>query len=394
MRAFEWTYPSKLVFGKGRFSQFVPFLKDSDPKKVLLHYGGSSIIRTGVLGKIKDELNEAGIAWCELGGVKPNPRISMVREGIDLCKREQVDFILACGGGSVIDSSKAIAAGVCADEDIWDVIAGFKPITRAIPIGVILTIPATASETGSAFVISNEATRQKLLTASPAVVPKFAVIDPELYLSIPPKAYWPGVCDMISHVLERYFTNEEHTELTDGICEAVMRNVIRNGNRLLNGENTVEVWSELALSANMAHNSICSWGRMPDWSCHMIEHELSAQYDVTHGAGLTVLTPAWMKYVYKKHIPFFAQFAVNVMGAEPNLRSQESLAKWGIEQLEQLYRSWGMPTKLSELGICDEEHFEHMAKEAVGFSYDSEARLGSLEPLSWEDVVNILKLAV
>lgn len=393
MQSFNFSLPTELVFGNGRRTQFIDYVKAFNPSKVMILYGGNSIIRSGLLDLIHSELDNAAISYYDLGGVKPNPSVSLVREAIEICRKENVDFILACGGGSVIDSGKAIAAGVSAEDDIWDIISEYRPVAEALPIGVILTLPATASESGAAFVITNDETQQKLLTASPAVRPKFAVIDPELYLTIPPKVYWPGICDMLSHVIERYFSSEPKTELTDGICESVMRNIIRNANRLLKGENTLDVWAELSLSANMAHNGICGWGRNPDWSCHMIEHEMSALYHVTHGAGLTVITPAWMKYIYKMHIPMFAQFAINVMGVEANTRNLEEIAEAGIARLEDFYRSCNMPTKLEQIGITDDSRFEELAKRAVGYDYNPDSRLGTLMPLSWENVVEILQLA-
>lgn len=393
MRTFQFSYPSTLVFGSGLRKEFVTHLRAAGATRVLLHYGGNSIARSGLLDMLREGLAAAGISFCELGGVKPNPRLTMVRKGAALCRQEGIDFILACGGGSVIDSAKAIAAAACAQQDIWEVMTKERPIESALPVGVILTLPATASETGTAFVISNEDTQQKVIYGGKAVTPKFAIIDPDLYLNIPVKTSLPGICDMMSHVIERYFSPESYTELTDGICEAVLRNIIRNADRLLRGENTLEVWSELALSANMAHNNVCGWGRSGDWSCHMIEHELSACYDVTHGAGLTVLTPAWMKYVWQKHVPLFAQFAIQVMGVEPLTRTLEEVAEQGVRQLESLFRSYGMPTRLSELGILDDSRFEHMAKQAVGFAVDPDGTLGMLEPLHWQDIVNIFRLA-
>ena len=393
MRAFEFTYPSKLIFGPGKRFSFAEELKAFGAKKVLIHYGGGSIVRSGLLDRIHELLQEAEIEYIDFGGVKPNPRLSLIREGIALCRKENIDFILACGGGSVIDSSKAIAVGAKNEEDIWTLIEAFAQVKEALPIGVIVTMPATASETGSAFVISNEETQQKVLSACPAVIPKFAILDPELYLSIPPKTYGPAICDMMSHVIERYFSPEPHTELTDGICEAVLRNIIHNGQRLLNGENTVEIWSELAVSANVAHNSMCGIGRLPDWSCHMIEHELSAFYDVPHGAGLTVLTPAWMKYVYEENIPLFAQFAIQVMGVEPNTRNMKEIAEEGIRRLVRLYKAFHMPTTMSELGIPDDSRYEEIAKRAVYFDMMPDYRLGYMKPLSWEDIVKILQLA-
>lgn len=393
MRNFEFSLPTKLIFGKGERKRVGEELHAAGATRVLLHFGGGSIIRSGLLDFIHGELEKAGIQWIDLGGVKPNPKLSMVREGIRVCREEHVDYILAVGGGSVIDSAKAIAIGAVNEEDIWQILMTWAQPEHALPIGVVLTLPAAGSESGSGLVITNEETKQKQLYGSAAIYPKFAIVDPELYLTIPPKVYGPAVCDMISHVIERYFSVQDHTETSDGLCEATLCTLIRNIGRLLRGENTCEVWSELALSANIAHNGICGLGRWPEWCCHTMEHELSAFYDVSHGAGLTVLTPAWMKYIYKDHIPLFAQFAVKVMGVEPNTRDLEELACEGIRRLEELYRALEMPLTMKELGIPDDSLYETMAKRAVGFEVDPNGRLGALHPLSWEDVMAIFRIA-
>ena len=393
MRNFEFCYSTRLLFGRGERNRVGSELKKMGAQKVLVHFGGGSVIRSGLLESIHTQLEAEGIAYVDLGGVQPNPRLKKVREGIALCCEEQVDAVLACGGGSVIDSAKAIALGAANEADIWHTIETWSQPEKALPLCVALTLPAAASETDSAFVITNDDTKQKLLYACEKVTPKFAVIDPELFLSIPPKVYAPAICDMLSHVIERYFTAEPFTETSDGLCEATLRTLIRNGKRLLNGESTYEVWSELALSANVAHNGMCGLGRLPEWCCHMMEHELSAFYDVSHGAGLAVLTPAWMKYIYKNHLELFAQFAVKVMGVEPNTKDLESLAKEGISRLEALYRAFELPSTMEELGIRDDSLYETMAKRVVGYETDPNGRLGFLQPLSWEDVVRIFRLA-
>ncbi|MCF0137302.1 MAG: iron-containing alcohol dehydrogenase [Oscillospiraceae bacterium] len=393
MYNFEFSYPTRLIFGKEQRFRIGAELKAAGASRVLIVYGGGSAVRSGLIGMVHESLVKEGIDYLDFGGIRSNPELSKVIEGIALCRSESIDFILACGGGSVIDSSKAIALGAANDINIWETIATWAQPDKALPISVLLTLPAAASETGCAFVISCDETKQKLLYACPKVFPKFAIVDPELFLSIPKKVYGPAICDMMSHVIECYFTVQDHTEVSDGICESTMRTLIRNGRRLLKGDNSYEVWSELALAANVAHNGMCGLGRLPEWSCHMIEHEISAFYGVSHGAGLTVLTPAWMKYIYKDNLPFFAQFAVKIMGLEPNTRALEELALDGIEALTELYREFDMPTTMRELGIHDDSLYETMAKRAVGFDANPEARLGYLAPLSWENVIEIFRLA-
>lgn len=393
MRNFEFSLPTKLIFGKGERRRVGEELQAAKATRVLLHFGGGSILCSGLLDLIHSELEKVGIRWIDLGGVKPNPRLSMVREGIRICREEHVDYILAVGGGSVIDSAKAIAIGAVNEADIWQILMTWAQPEHALPVGVVLTLPAAGSETGSGLVITNEKTMQKQLYGSNAAYPRFAILDPELYLTIPPKVYGPAVCDMMSHVFERYFSSQDHTETSDGLCEAILRTLTRNIRRLIRGENTCDVWGELALSANIAHNGICGLGRWPEWCCHTIEHELSAFYDVTHGAGLAVLTPAWMKYIFKDHILLFAQFAIKVMDVEPNTRNLEEVACEGIRRLEALYFALGLPSTMTELGIPDDSLYETMAKRAVGFEIDSNRRLGSLHPPSWEDVMAIFHIA-
>lgn len=394
MRNFEFLYPTRLIFGAGERKRIGAELKAAGAKKVLIHFGGGSVIKSGLLEMIHEALTAEGIRYIDFGGVKPNPRLSTVYEGIRICRENEIDFVLAVGGGSVIDSSKAIAIGTVNEEDIWQIMTTWAQPQQALPVAVVLTLPAAGSEAGMGLVITNEETKQKQLYGCSAAFPKFAVIDPELYLTIPEKVYGPAVCDMMSHVIERYFTVQDHTETSDGLCEATLRTLIRNIRKLHGGENTVEVWGELALSANVAHDGICGLGRIPEWSCHTMEHELSAFYDVSHGAGLTVLTPAWMKFIYKDHLEVFAQFAIKVMGVEPNTKDLEAVAAEGIHRLVELYRLLHMPVTMGELGITDDSLYETMAKRAVGTTEENpNARLSYLHPLSWEDVVSIFRLA-
>lgn len=389
---FEFMNPTKLVFGSERHTEVGQLAKSFGAQKVMIVFGGGSIVRSGLLGRIESTLSEAGIDFFEFGGVEPNPKVSLVRKGIDLCRAEGVNFLLAVGGGSVIDSAKAIATGTVNDVDIWDIYSGWTTYDAALPVGVVLTIPGAGSESGNGSVLSNEETQQKCLYSSDAIRPRFCIIDPTLFLTIPENTRWPSIFDMMSHVMERYFTNTPQAELSDGLCEATLRNLIRNARRLRQGENTVDVWGELALSANVAHNGVCGMGRRPDWACHGMEHEISAVYGVPHGAGLSVLTPAWMKTVYKEDIPLFAQFAVNVMDA-PMDRNLEEVAREGIRRMENLIRYLGLPSTMEELGILDDSMFETMAKRSVLFDQLPDYKAGAVKPIGWQEAVAIFKQA-
>lgn len=392
MIKFEFMNPTKLVFGVDSHKEAGKYAEAYGARKVMLHFGGGSVVRSGLLGRVEDSLRENGIDFIEFGGVQPNPKVATVREGIDICRKENIDFILAVGGGSVIDSSKAIAMGTVNKVDVWEIYSGWTVYDTALPVGVVLTIPGTGSESGNGSVISNEETQQKFLYCSDALRPKFCIIDPTLFLTIPEKNRWPSIFDMMSHVMERYFTDTPSAELTDGLCEATLRNLIRNAKRLNQGENTVDVWGELALSANVAHNGVCGMGRRPDWACHGLEHEISAIYNVPHGSGLAVLTPAWMKYVYRENIPLFAQFAVNVMDVPMN-RNLEEIAREGIRRMEALIRSFGLPTTMEELGVTDDSMFETMAKRSVLFDQVPDYKAGAVKPIGWQEAVEIFRQA-
>ena len=293
----------------------------------------------------------------------------------------------------MIDTAKAVAACMDVEGDVWEFFTTYAQPEAAIPIGVVLTLPGTGSESGGSCVITNEETKQKFLYGSLAVKPKFCIIDPELYLDIPPKVYWPGICDMFSHIMERYFSASGSSGLSDRLCETFMLTILSNARRLLKGESGLEVWSELALAGNFGHNGVCDLGREGDWACHGIEHELSGFYDVVHGAGMTVLLPAWMKYVYREDIPRFERFAEKIMGVESEGMRPEEPAREGIKRLEEFFKALGMPTNMSELGISDRSLYETMARRAVGFGTPMYAKLGGIKKLDVEDIVSILELA-
>ena len=392
MRDFSFLNGTRLIVGNDAHMSIGNHLVGK-ATKVLIVYGGGSIKRSGAFDAIASSLESNSIPYVELGGVRPNPGIDLVRIGSELCKKERIDFILACGGGSVIDTAKAIAMGACYDGDPWDFFVTFQEPEKALPIGVVLTVPATGSESGCGAVISNYETQEKVLYGAEAILPSMCVISPTLFTTIPDKQIFIGVCDMMSHVLERYFTHEPDVDLTTGLCEAVLRSIIYNAKRLQKDHTDLGAWANLALGANIGHNGTLGIGRVADWACHNIEHEISAFYpSVAHGAGIAVITPAWMRYVYRNNVEQFCMFARNIMGVDDNLES-EALALAGIEKFESLLDSFGVPRKLADLDITDDALFEQMAKKATYYEQMPDFRLGNLQKLGWEDVVAILKLA-
>ncbi|MDR2073062.1 MAG: iron-containing alcohol dehydrogenase [Spirochaetaceae bacterium] len=389
MQNFDFYSPVRLLFGKGTEQQIGELLKPR-ASKVLLHYGSGSIKQSGLYGAVIASLQESGLPFVELGGVKPNPRLSLVHEGIELCKQEKVDLILAVGGGSAIDSAKAIAMGVYYDGDIWSVYEQGGKIDRALPVAVILTIPAAGSESSGDTVITNEKKQLKYGYGSPHLRPLLSIMNPELFFTLPKNQIANGVADMMSHVFERYFTNTMHTDLTDGLCEAVLKTIIKNAPRVLNDPQDYDAWCEIGFSGTVAHNGLVGMGREQDWACHGMEHELSAIYDIAHGAGLAVLTPAWMRYVYKDKLNMFVQFAVKVMGVEGSYRDPEAIVEEGIARLSKFFQKMGLPATLAELGI-DSSRLELMAKKATGAEFGTEAPIGGLKKLYWQDVLTIYK---
>lgn len=391
MLNFNYYNRTRIIFGKDTHKDVAKYI-DSSVKKVLFHFGGQSIKASGVYDEVINSLKSKNIEFVELGGVKPNPRVSLVREGIELCRKENIDFILAVGGGSVIDSAKAIAIGVDYEGDVWDFYEKGIEIEHALPIATILTIPAAGSEASTGTVITNEEKQLKLSCGSELVRPVFSIMNPELYFTLPENQIANGVSDMMSHIMERYFTNTSNTDLTDGLCETTLKTIMRNGLILKKDNKNYDAWAEIGFAGNIAHNGLLGLGREQDWASHGIEHELSAIYDVAHGAGLSVVTLAWMKYVYSTNPSMFVQFAVNVMGVEGNLRDEESVILEGIERLKEFYIKMGLPVTLGELGI-DETNLEIMAKKATNFENGQESPIGGFKKLSWEDVLAIYKLA-
>ena len=390
MENFQICTPTNLVFGKGTQHQIGELIKPY-AKKVLLHYGGGTVKKIGLYDDVKNSLNAAGIAFTELGGAVPNPRLTLVNEGIQLCKKENIDFVLAIGGGSAIDSGKAIAAGFYHDGDVWDLFEGTAPITKALPVATILTIPAAGSEMSMSAVVTNEEKGRKKGINHDAIRPVVSIVNPEYFISLPKNQMGNGVADILSHMFERYFTNTKNVDVTDGMCEAVIKAVMKNALIVSKEPTNYDAWADLGLGGIIAHNGWLGIGRAQDWACHDMEHELSAYNDVAHGAGLAVLTPAWMKYVYKDNIYMFVQFAVNIMGVDQSYRDPEAKVLEGIRRLEDFFKKIGLPRTLSDLNI-PESAFENMAKKATGAYFNNEHGLGGIKKLKWQDVVEIYKL--
>lgn len=335
--------------------------------KILLHAGQGNALRSGLLGRVKADLSAAGVDFVELLGVQPNPRLSLVQEGIELCRRNGLEGILAVGGGSAIDSAKAIAAGVPYAGDVWDFYAGKAVPQSALPVGVVLTIPAAGSESsGSSVITKEEGWLKRGLTADHCLRPAFAILDPELTLSLPPYQTAVGAADIMSHVMERYFTNSPDVDFSDRLCEATMRALIRSLPLVLEDPSNLAARSELMWIGTVAHNDLLGMGREGDWASHDIEHELSGIYDIPHGAGLAIVFPAWMRHVLAHDPARFAQWAERVWGVEPDYRDPGRTGLEGIRRLEAFYRSCGLAGRLSELGVKDDRSVEMAAKATAG----------------------------
>lgn len=355
MDNFNFYSPTYFAFGKGKEAKVGALVKRFGGSKVLLHYGGGSVKTNGVFDSVTKSLEEAGIPYVELGGVKPNPRSGLVYEGIELCRKEGVDFVLAVGGGSTIDSAKAIAAGVVYEGDFWDYYRTNMAVNRALPIGTVLTIAAAGSEGSGDSVITNEENMLKWAASGDALRPKFSVLNPAFTCTLPAYQTACGITDIMVHVCERYFTNTKNVETTDRLCEAVLKAMIEEGPKVMKNLQDYDARANIMWAGMVAHNNIVGVGRVQDWSSHDLEHELSSWYDCAHGAGLAVITPAWMKYVYQHDVNRFAQFAVRVWGCEMNFMDPEKTALEGISRFEDFLKSIGMPTNFAELGAKEED---------------------------------------
>jgi alcohol dehydrogenase YqhD (iron-dependent ADH family) len=363
MNNFSYFNNTRYVFGHGEYKNIGTLLQGKTTK-LLLHYGGGSIKRSGLYDDVCKALKEAGIEYVELGGVKPNPEITLVRKGIDLCRREQVDYVLAVGGGSVIDSAKAIALGVQHDGDVWKLYTKQEQCcSTPLPVATILTLPAAGSENSPNTVISDTESGRKLGYGHELLRPMLSIVSPELFLTLPPQQMAYGACDMLCHIFERYFTNTQDTELTDALSEATMRTIMQQASILRQDSQNEAAWAQLALSGTIAHNNILGLGREQSWTCHALEHELSAVYDVPHGAGLAVIVPAYFDAVWQANPGIFAQWAVNVMGVTAS-RNTEQVIKEGLRKLRAWYRELGLPQTMQALGIPAAADFTAMAQGA------------------------------
>jgi len=388
MNNFNFYSPTYFVFGKGRENETGKYVKRFGGTKVLLHFGGNSAIKSGLLDRVKKSLTQEGISFVELGGVLPNPRSGLVYKGIEICKNEGVDFILAVGGGSVIDSAKAIAAGALYDGDFWDFYTG-KKVEKALPVGTILTIAAAGSEGSSSSVITHENGLLKRSAEGNALRPVFSILNPELTFTLPAYQTACGITDMMAHVMERYFTNTREVEITDRLCEGILLTIIKEAPVAIAEPTNYGARANIMWAGMVAHNDICGVGREQDWATHQMEHELSALYDVAHGAGLAVMFPAWMKYVMNHDIMRFAQFAVRVWGCEMDFQHPEITAKEGIAKFEQFLISIGMPVRFAELGAKAEDIPTLVKNMRLG-----NRTVGSFVKLTEKDVAEIYKLAV
>jgi len=389
MENFVFYSPTYFVFGKDEENNTGKYVKRFGGSKVLIHYGGGSVVRSGLLDRVKASLKAEGIEFVELGGVQPNPRSGLVYTGIELCRAEKVDFVLAVGGGSAIDSSKAIAAGAIYEGDFWEYYQG-KPVTKALPIGTILTISAAGSEGSPDSVITYENGMYKRGASGEAFRPSFSILNPALTQTLPPYQIACGITDIMAHLFERYFTTTKEVEVTDRMIEGLLLTMIHEGPRAVQNPNNYDAQANIMWTGMMAHNNSCGVGRVQDWASHDIEHELSATYDCAHGAGLAVVFPAWMKYNMKHDINRFAQLAVRVWGCQMDFANPENTAKAGIEALKRYLNSIGMPLTFSELG-AKEEDIEKMAHTA-SFGDVRQGTIGNFVKLKEEDIANIYRL--
>lgn len=391
---FDFSYftPTEINFGKGFVGHAGALVKKYGGKKVLIHYGGKSALRSGVLEQVMNSLDAVGIEHVELGGVVPNPHISKVYEGIALCKEEHVDFLLAVGGGSVIDSTKAIGYGLANEGDVWELFDQTRSADGCLPIGVVLTIAAAGSEMSNSCVITKEGSGEKRAYNDDISRPRFAVMDPEVTMTLPDYQTACGCADILMHTEERYFTNGGNMELTDSIAEALMRTVIKNAYILKQDPANYDARAEVMWAGSLSHNGLTGCGNDGgDFACHMLEHEMGGMFDVAHGAGLAAIWPSWARYVYQNCLPRFKRFALQVMGVKDE-GSDEEIALAGISAMESFYRAIGMPTNMKELGI--EPSKEQIAEMAHSCTAAAGGPMGSAKVLNTEDMIAIYKMAM
>jgi len=384
LKNFTYWNPTKLIFGRGEVNKLAEEIK-SYGRNILLVYGGGSIKRNGLYDQVINNLNKSGFSFHELAGVEPNPRLGTVNKGIAICKEKNIDFLLAIGGGSVIDCTKAIAAGAKYDGDAWDIITKKHIPTDALPLGTILTIAATGSEMNSGAGITNWDTKEKYGWNSPYVFPKFSILDPVNTFTVPKNQTVYGIVDMMSHVLEQYIHHIPNTDYQDRMCESLLKTVIETAPKLLQDLENYEFRETILFTGTIALNNMLSMGANGDWATHYMEHPLSALYDIPHAGGIAILFPNWMRHVLSENPGRFKQLAVRVFDIETKDKSDEEVGLEGIEKMAEFWSSLGAPSKLSDYGIMDEQINLIADKVMVNGEF------GHFKQLNREDVLSILK---
>lgn len=389
MDNFQFYSPTEFVFGKDTESQCGAYVKKHGGSKVLVHYGSQSAVKSGLLDRVTASLEKEGIDYVTLGGVQPNPRDTLVYQGIELVHKEKVDFIVAVGGGSVIDSAKGIAVGALYDGDFWDMYAGIAPVKAALPVATVLTIAAAGSEGSPSSVVTKEDGMLKRSIGSDLIRPKFSILNPQLTCTLPAYQTACGATDIMAHVFERYFTNTKEVEITDRLCEAVLQTMVKETPRVIAEPYNYDARANMMWAGMVAHNNIVGVGRAQDWNSHGLEHELSGLYDVAHGAGLAVVMPAWMEYVYHHDVMRFAQMAVRVFGIPMNFADPEDTAVKGIKAFREFLSKIGMPINFEQLGAKAEDIPVLVEKLGIG-----DGTRGGFVPLDKAAVTKIYELAV
>ncbi|SEN42439.1 iron-containing alcohol dehydrogenase [Lihuaxuella thermophila] len=387
MDAYVYHNPTKLIFGRGKLEA----LKTEIPtygKRVLLVYGGGSIKRNGIYDRTMECLKEIDAEVFELAGVEPNPRLSTVHRGVEICKQKKIDFLLAVGGGSVIDATKAIAVGARSEGDVWDIISKKAEATDALPLGTVLTLAATGSEMNAGSVITNWETKEKLGWGSPLVYPKFSILDPVHTFTVPRDQTVYGIVDMMSHVLENYFSHSPNVPLLERMSESLLITVMETAPKLLEDLENYEYRETMMLCGTMALNGMLSQGMIGDWGTHRIEHAVSAVYDIPHGGGLAIIFPNWIRYALDVTTPKMKQLAVRVFGVDPAGKTDRQVAEEGIDRLRQFWSSIGAPSRLADYGI-DDSNLDLMAQKAA-----DTGTVGRFKPLNLEDIRAILKMSL
>lgn len=389
MDSFEFMSPTKFILDKDADLLCGREIKNYSDKVLFVHYGDDYTYKSGLYDRIIKAIKEAGVQCFELPGVQPNPRVELVRKGIAICRENDIGCVLAVGGGSVIDTAKAVAIGVKYDGDVWDFYSKKAVPTESLPVGTVMTLPATGSEGSNGSVLKNDETGESADVMGDIIRPKFTLMNPELTMTLPKRQTVYGIVDMFSHVMERYFSSSVDAILTDHMCEAVMKSIIVNAGRLMENMNDYNSRAELMWTSVIAHNGLLATGRNQDWATHAIGAQLSANYNAVHGATLSVLFPSWAKYVCGSNLPRFAQFANRVFDVETDFNSLERTALQGIQKLREFFDSMGAPAKLGEIGVEDDSLFKKMAGDACRFG-----NIGGVKSLAPEDVESIFRLAL